>query len=570
MDLSETEISISALKGDRLAVVFPYRAEWVAAIKRLENRRWNPKKKQWEVHLCHLPELIKILGLRPDQVDTAIREDYRDNWMQRGLKVKLDRAQGQLIGKGAPLKAIDEATSFFIPGYKFSPKFKQKKWDGKRHLFSASTGKFPAGLWPCVQALLDGEGVEYELESEQLETPRRKRGVTLGAQTAQLKLRPYQQTTLKAALRQPRGIVQIATGGGKTLIAAHLIRALDRPTIFFVHTLELLYQAARVFEQELGIEVGILGDGQAKLRPLTVATVQTAYRALEGTKPAKTDGDEETREERELEIDEAEREQVIAQIEATEVAIFDECHHVPADTFYKVAQRLVRAHWRYGLSATPWRDDGHDLLLEAAMGPHIHKVDCSTLIEKGFLIAPEIFMVKVATPTLPSAVRAYHDIYQLAIVENERRNRYIAEQAHHWSEQGHSVLILVNHIAHGERLQALMPQARFAFGALEGQLRQEYLADLEQKLHPILIATTLADEGLDIPSLDALILAGGGKSQSKAYQRIGRTLRKAEGKTTARVLDFLDQAPYLSAHSKARLELYEQEPRFQITMGVPR
>jgi superfamily II DNA or RNA helicase len=152
----------------------------------------------------------------------------------------------------------------------------------------------------------------------------------------------------------------------------------------------------------------------------------------------------------------------------------------------------------------------------------------------------------------------------MAIVESRARNRAIAAQAGQWAAEGLSVLILVNQTAHGQELLELLPEAHFVHGGLESGVRRRCLEDLERKLRPILIATTLADEGLDVPSLDAVILAGGGKSATRTYQRIGRTLRPAPGKTHARVLDFFDDLPYLRQHSQARLNLYRQEPCFQI------
>ena len=78
----------------------------------------------------------------------------------------------------------------------------------------------------------------------------------------------------------------------------------------------------------------------------------------------------------------------------------------------------------------------------------------------------------------------------------------------------------------------------------------------------------LADEGLDIPSLRAVVLASGGKSETRALQRVGRALRTAPGKTEAIVVDFFDNAPYLKEHSMARLELFRNEPTFRVeTVG---
>jgi superfamily II DNA or RNA helicase len=79
-----------------------------------------------------------------------------------------------------------------------------------------------------------------------------------------------------------------------------------------------------------------------------------------------------------------------------------------------------------------------------------------------------------------------------------------------------------------------------------------------------LIASTIADEGLDLPILDTLILAGGGKSSTRAFQRVGRVIRLFEGKEKAIVFDFIDYTPMLRRHSRARQKYYQTEPLWDI------
>jgi superfamily II DNA or RNA helicase len=74
----------------------------------------------------------------------------------------------------------------------------------------------------------------------------------------------------------------------------------------------------------------------------------------------------------------------------------------------------------------------------------------------------------------------------------------------------------------------------------------------------------LADEGLDIPTLNCVILAGGGKSPTKCKQRVGRAIRKAEGKVGSMIFDFIDVGPYTRKHAKSRKRLLESEPEFNI------
>jgi len=82
----------------------------------------------------------------------------------------------------------------------------------------------------------------------------------------------------------------------------------------------------------------------------------------------------------------------------------------------------------------------------------------------------------------------------------------------------------------------------------------------------VLIASRIFDQGIDIPDLDALVLAGSGKSSARALQRIGRVIRKGKDKKDAIVVDFLDNCRYLRDHSMIRKKIYETEPGFKIVI----
>lgn len=72
-------------------------------------------------------------------------------------------------------------------------------------------------------------------------------------------------------------------------------------------------------------------------------------------------------------------------------------------------------------------------------------------------------------------------------------------------------------------------------------------------------------EGIDIPSLQAVILADGGKSVLNFYQKIGRALRPYKEKKRAVVIDFVDnEIKYLYNHSKKRINHCKKEPKFVI------
>ena len=79
-----------------------------------------------------------------------------------------------------------------------------------------------------------------------------------------------------------------------------------------------------------------------------------------------------------------------------------------------------------------------------------------------------------------------------------------------------------------------------------------------------MIASTLADEGLDIPTLNCVILGGGGKSPTKCKQRVGRAIRKVKGKVGSMIFDFIDVGLHTKKHSKSRKKLLESEPEFNV------
>jgi superfamily II DNA or RNA helicase len=106
----------------------------------------------------------------------------------------------------------------------------------------------------------------------------------------------------------------------------------------------------------------------------------------------------------------------------------------------------------------------------------------------------------------------------------------------------------------------------FLDGAKSSKKRLAAIDSMKNGEFDIMIASKIFDQGIDIPELDALILAGSGKSSGRALQRIGRVIRKHEGKEKAIVVEFFDNCKYLRSHSEARIKVYKSEPGFNIIM----
>ena len=467
------------------------------------------------------------------------------------------------------LKHLYDACSYWVPGAERSELYETGIWDGYKRLLRMTgdtRGTFPSGLAHRVyneaQALAPGDvAIHYEAEPDLMPIDVH---LADGA-----KPRNYQEEAVRKALEHKRCVLQVATGGGKTFIAALLISKVRERTLFVVHTKDLLYQAKGAFEEFLtGVKIGQIGDGVVDPGEVTVATIQTLARAV-GVQAQKNPFDDADTSERPIEMKALTKAAIKGVLAKSRLVIWDEVHRIASDTAYGLSQKIPEARYRVGLSASPWRDDGHDMLIEAAMGPTVYKVSATYLAERGYLVPPIIRTVRV-----PCAIpwhkdpRDYKRIYKEEIVENEYRNEMVVKMARDFMERGITTLILVSQIRHGRKLAKMITEqyhpVEFVSGNDSSEKRKQAIQEMREGKRVCLVASTIADEGLDIRRLGALILAGGGKSSTRALQRIGRVLRPFEGKKVAYVVDFADEAKYLRVHAEKRKEIYRTEPGFTI------
>ena len=252
---------------------------------------------------------------------------------------------------------------------------------------------------------------------------------------------------------------------------------------------------------------------------------------------------------------------------------FDECHHIAAtvqkgNTFVKLSELLPNAYMRWGLTATPFLKDKYsNLLLEGASGSVLYSKSSTELIEEGYLTPPNIKMITTAKDDdIPDS---WPDCYTMGVVYNKDRNLRIVEEA---CNAKAPVLILVQQVRHGKNLIKIFEEQNINVTMLSGEDDSTFRGTMMDRMRKgeldILIATTIFDEGVDIPSIKTLILAGAGKSLIKGIQRLGRGLRKAEGKLELSVIDFYDYITNkLRLHSHMRQSLYEEQG-FNVTKSA--
>jgi len=241
------------------------------------------------------------------------------------------------------------------------------------------------------------------------------------------------------------------------------------------------------------------------------------------------------------------------------------CHHASAKTCKDVINASPNAFWKYGGSATPYREDGAEIVLQSLFGRKIVEISASYLIDHGYLLEPYIFFEPVYHDC---KLHAYQSIYSECVVKDDAFNLHVADTANFLIEHNLSTLILVQQIAHGKFLQEHIPGSVLVTGNLSSKKREQAIQDLRDKKKLCMIATCLADEGLDIPTLDVALLAGGGSSATRVNQRIGRTLRidrkSANPRNRAVVVYYRHYVKYLEDHALKAARIMKKEPRFNV------
>jgi superfamily II DNA or RNA helicase len=195
------------------------------------------------------------------------------------------------------------------------------------------------------------------------------------------------------------------------------------------------------------------------------------------------------------------------------------------------------------------REDGAFLEVEGAVGPILDKKDYSYLQDKDYIVQARFFFIDPKCPPLRGEANYWPYCLQAGIVNNQRRNEWIAKICDVYVKKGMQVLVITPfRIEHGMLLHDLIPNSRFMFGNRGDYERKKALDDFRNKEFMVLIGSTIYDEVINLPDVRCVVLAGGGKAHNKFFQRVGRGIRTAPGK------EFVDIVIPWDSHGKVLLK----------------
>lgn len=340
-----------------------------------------------------------------------------------------------------------------------------------------------------------------------------------------------------------RATLVMATGAGKTILSALITASLKVPTIFYVYSTDLLQQTVEVYEEVLQQEVGRIGGNRFTIKPITIASLQTAYSCYE-------------RQDKRWD-------KLKNYLDSIGLMFVDEGHMLGAETIYTVS-KITDAPYSYALTATPFREDGKELFIEAATGPTVELISEDELVRGGYILPVDIEMV--AVKHYPTKTKNYRKLYDKEIVDDWGRHRAVINAIKRYPDK--QVIVLVNDIRHGRKIQDNL-NCPFIHGSSNKIERTSVIEKFKNKQIDLMIASSILKQGIDLPEAEVLVLAHGGASIVELLQKIGRVRRPAPNKKAGIIIDFYDYVmpktdnDVFRKQAEKRLALYN-EKKFNI------
>lgn len=371
----------------------------------------------------------------------------------------------------------------------------------------------PRGCLEDVGMLLKEYGVTLKLQDKRFPGQRFDcsfRGV----------LSDDQEKALKDVLSGDFGVFVAPPGSGKTVLALAAIAQRKTNVVILVHRKPLMDQWRLQISSLLGIDkrdIGQIGGGKNKSTGIVdVAMVQSLD-------------------------DEGGVDDRIAEYG---FVIVDECHHVSAVSFEKVLAQ-AKAKYVLGLTATPYRRDGHQPIIHMQCGPICHQTKQGDFSDH--LSGSVVYSRETDFSYEWDDNSKIYDVWS-KLIADEERNQLIINDVVTALDEGRFPLILTERREHLEKLSKLLKDKADFIAILYGGLKKKSAREVFERLkensedgRKVILATgSYIGEGFDKPRLDTLFLTMPSSFKGKIVQYAGRLHRYHKDKRDVRIYDYVD------------------------------
>ena len=454
---------------------------------------------------------------------------------------------------------INEHFSFFVPGYKFMPAFKNKVWDGKIRMFNSMTGELNAGLFSyLVKYCIDRQ---YTIDVEQTDYGTPADRDTIDSEMIQefykqlnlpYEVRDYQNDAVITGLKRRRAVLLSPTGSGKSLIIYLLLRHVlgtEKGNILvIVPTTSLVEQMYNDFKN-YGYNVDkychkiYSGKDKTTNKRVIISTWQSIYKF-----PKKW-------------------------FEQFDGVFGDECHGFKSKSLSSIMNKATEAKYRFGFTGTLDGTQTHKLVLEGLFGP-VHQVTTTKSLQDNKTLADldiTVLLLKYSKQTRENWDNKTYQQEIDFIVKHERRNKFIKNLA--LSQTGNSLVLFQYVDKHGKILYDMIKDGAednrkvfYVSGEVDASDREAIRQIVETQTNAIIVASLgTFSTGINIRNLHNIIAASPSKSQIKVLQSIGRGLRQSDDGSTTKLFDIADdinwqgKKNFTLLHSAERVKMYANE-----------
>lgn len=474
------------------------------------------------------------------------------------LSVHLSKQSEIVVTGGDELQEWRERLAKPVPGHKFTPQFKAGHWDGMyrpgRSLgWNGGQLSLALGRGMLRRVMHDFEGqTEFSFSCS---TPTKLQLVGVPD-----RLYDHQQEALELAMQASWGRFALATNAGKGAVIALLAKAasvVGENVLILSDEVAVVDALCGEIRNWVEFEPAIVQAGVKTIpwQAVTVAMVPTLSRRINEKKHPNS----------KILSDEALKwREWLASIQ---MVLVDEADKATSTSWTKLLGCLTGTTRRYGFSGTfPEKDSIPDLQLEELLGPVLMKVKNAELIEKEISARPTVILHPFSVPPPRvhwkewkelSAPTRRQMIYENAVILHKGRHALIRSLLKPDSRNA----IIVNRIEHGEQLAEFLEGSVFLDGSVTPAQRIKALERFEAGEFNTLIVTKIMDRGSNrLGLVDNIIFASAEGSNRQTLQRIGRGLRRTDGKGEVVLHDIVDNGHhYLKTLASKRLKLYNDE-----------
>ena len=453
-------------------------------------------------------------------------------------------------------REISEFFTFYVPGYKFMPAFRNRMWDGKIRLFSQKTKEIYFGLYPYVKAFAEERGYtivagkDVEVDNKVNKDTVKHFCNSLGQK---FEARDYQIDAVYNNLRFNRSLLLSPTASGKSFIIYALIRYYthllkDKKCLLIVPTTSLVEQMYTDFES-YGWNVKknchrlYSGYSNQTDKKVLISTWQSLYKLPK------------------------------LYFEQFGAVFGDEAHLFKSKSLTEIMTKLIDCKYRIGLTGTLDGAHTHKLVLEGLFGAVNKVTSTKKLIDKKQLsnLAVRCLILKHSEANAKMVASGKYQDEIDHLVSSKPRNNFIKNLA--LKIKGNTLILFQLVEKHGKGLYELIEnksgkdrEVFFVYGGVDAEQREKVREITEKSNNAIIVASYgTFSTGINIRNLHNIIFASPSKSRIRNLQSIGRGLRLGDNKVNATLYDIADDLQYKSKenftlkHFQERINIYTEE-----------